>query len=846
MTQVATIDLPARRVRPRVAKRCALAAVALFHVTAGYAEDFSILYHERLASWSEGPDAADKSSALQAAKPADDSILSFTAFDRPFRVRLERNDLLLRRLPPDALRALRGVDVYRGDLVDIPGSWVRLTRHEGQLTGVIFDGAELFAIDAPARVARYLKSTLPAAGSAPIIFRWRDTTGALTDELQLRVGTAPNGGLTALAATAPVLDPGRQLDLGLVADSDFSLLEGAGVAAGMLSRANIVDGIFIAQLGLHVNVAELVVLDAQTDPFTAAEPRALLDELEAYRATTPTQRVQDLTHLLTGREFAAAGQGPQTVGIANLAAVCDERLGTGLTRASFGVTGDALIMAHELGHNFGAPHDAELGPCENESTSYIMARTLNGGREFSACSIQQMQPQLASSCLDLIAPGDVEIRMSNAPPDALIGRDFELDVVVDNPSLMTAYGLEVTAVGSDLDVIALSAAPEESFTCSILVSGPVCRRTMLPAGGSTTLRIVARTTAIAPATLQVSVRTLNDATTANNVASHTFAAQPMLQMDVAFAAASNLVRLGQAVEYTATVRNTGNVTATNAEALIQIPPRALNVVSLSSAVGPCTLDPFGQYRCALGALAPNATQSLSLQLRAVDAVPEYMLGYVEGTIAIEAMADDPVYDRTRSIEQKHVTVVEAVADLSTTVSSEPQLELNAAGELVLTVANLGPEVANDVSFQFNHLHHELLDTAIVSNVGACTIADQSALRFTCDVPSLAAGESLVVTIRATPSEVGQFRFFGGASARAFDPVFLNDGVDTYYTVTGPPTPPPPPPTPEPPTPPPSSGGSGNTGGVASGGGGGGAVDLSWLALLGVALVAAIANRRRRA
>src|SRR5688572_21507837 len=199
----------------RSAKHCALAIAALLHATAGYADDFSILYHERPGAWIVPSDETSKSSAVQSAKPADDSVLSFTAFGRQFRARLERNDLLLRGLSPAARSSLSGIEVFRGDLVDVQNSWVRFTRAGNDICGAIFDGVELFAIASAVRLRSHLKLSEPLPYTGPIVYRWRDTTGTLTDELRGMVGTGSTEAPSAFAAAAGVLDPGRRLDLGL-------------------------------------------------------------------------------------------------------------------------------------------------------------------------------------------------------------------------------------------------------------------------------------------------------------------------------------------------------------------------------------------------------------------------------------------------------------------------------------------------------------------------------------------------------------------------------------------------------------------------------------------------------
>lgn len=809
-----------------IAKHGAILA-ALLIAAAGHTQDFSILYHERLGPWRLDAATGAKSSALQSQKPTGHSLLTFTAFGREFRVRLERNELLLRRLPSEAASALRGIDVLSGELVDLPGSWARLTRHGGELTGVIWDGAELFAIDSPAQLAPYLQSSGSGASSGPVIYRWRDTVGTLSDDVAvlLDAGSGKVVPRDAAAMEAGVLEPGRQLDLGVVADVEFNSREGANVVAGIVSRANIVDGIFIFQLGVHVNVAEIAILSQPPELLASLDAQQLLDQLESYRASTPAQRAQDLTHLLTGKEIVNGGaHSPQVAGIANFGGVCDERLGTSLTQATFGIATDALIIAHELGHNFGAPHDGEPGACENESPAgSLMARTLNQSQQFSGCSLQQMQPLLAAPCLDVLAPGDVEIRIVNPPADALIGEEFQVEVVVDNPSAGDAHRVEVTAEGTNLWVLRLASSGPQGLACS-----GVCRQVLLPSGGSAALQVVAVAPAFAPATLQVTVRAINDGNTANNVASHTFAARPLVDLLADFApVGSEILKLGDEFDYRATVRNVGTVTITNASAEVWPWRRTLNVVTASSDVGACMPGSSGTYSCPLGDLAPGDERSLVFGLRAVDTLPPQALPpYLEETLSIAVSADRVFNGPSPRTDQQHFFIAESVADLHTTVSSPRVFQLNAPAELVVTVANLGRDPANDTWFAYNFASAQqaLAGAVVTSNVGTCTILDRLNLRFDCHVTSLPPGESLVVTIRATASALGEFAVLSSTSFRGLDS--NNSGGDSavVYAVISPPSPPSPPA--------PDNGASGGSApSNSSGGGGGGVIDTFWLALL---------------
>ena len=80
--------------------------------------------------------------ALTRTSKGDAATLEFTAFDRAFRLQLSNNQRLAR------LAAGSSVQLYKGTLEGVPGSWTRISIQDGLPRGMIWDGHELFVVDA--------------------------------------------------------------------------------------------------------------------------------------------------------------------------------------------------------------------------------------------------------------------------------------------------------------------------------------------------------------------------------------------------------------------------------------------------------------------------------------------------------------------------------------------------------------------------------------------------------------------------------------------------------------------------------------------------------------------------
>src|SRR4030095_12095947 len=113
--------------------------------------------------------------------------------------------------------------------------------------------------------------------------------------------------------------------------------------------------------------SEFRLINVNDDPFTTTtDPETLLQQVATYRAATPAIGAAGLAHLLTGRNLNG-----NVVGIAFIDALCEPREGVSLSDSQAGDFFSALVMAHELGHNFGARHDGVAGVCENTSLDFL-------------------------------------------------------------------------------------------------------------------------------------------------------------------------------------------------------------------------------------------------------------------------------------------------------------------------------------------------------------------------------------------------------------------------------------------------------------------------------------------
>jgi uncharacterized repeat protein (TIGR01451 family) len=597
----------------------------------GVAAEFRILRYEPLFM----SEALHPRSVSPTGPATGGSALRFHAFGTDFALDLEPNERINGALSP----AQRATTVaLRGVVVGRAGSWVRLTRDRGQLSGMLFDGHELYTIEPAADARPFIRN--PAASlrdDEQVIYRLTDTLTDMEGKfcgVEMVAGVATQADVYhALAAQMQTYDSAllvatKQLEIGVVADYELTAARANDTEPAVLARMNIVDGIFTSQVGVHLAVRSVTTFPADTDPFTGTDPSTVLGQLATYRRDTPAQQATGLTHLMTGRNLDG-----DTVGIAYLGGLCTTRNSASLSEANTGVTTSALIAAHEIGHVFGAPHDNETGSaCETTAATFLMAPRLNSSSTFSTCSLAQMSPNVATrSCLSTVAQSDAALVVPASAGLAL------------NQTTVVSFSVrsEGPAAIGDVQVnvalppgITISGAGAESGTCQIGPSQVSCALTSIPAGNSREVQMsligLVEGTSIANITLTAP----SDAQSANNSAQLSLVTTPGADVSVTVAASSASIDTGATAVATITVSNLSGVSATGTRLTATL-PAGLAAVSVATNLLGCTVDGANAFSCTAVSLPANSSQSVALTLRGTSA------GTPRLNVAVTSQLGDP-------------------------------------------------------------------------------------------------------------------------------------------------------------------------------------------------------------
>lgn len=531
--------------------------------------------------------------------------IRFDALGERFDLQLESNERILAGLDSNILAS--GVKVYRGQLADKPGSWVRIVVYDAMPSGIIWDGQEMFAIEAPG------DSALKA--SAPVVYRLSDshivpgTMSCGSDFLEGNTASVLNS-MSAASRKAVASAPGAvsEITMSAIGDYEFTNARGGDVAAAaaITTRLNNVDGFFSEQVGVQINVQLVETHSDPMDPFgDTLIADELLDEVSEYRLQNSGHNALGLTHMYTGRNFATT-----TVGIAWRGTLCQNYFGAGVSEGRSGALDDSLVAAHEIGHNFGAEHDGQAGSaCEAETGPFIMSPSLNGSQVFSACSIGIMQAEAAgASCVNALPAVDVSIVPQGQVANILLGANT--DFVYEVSSNGT---LDVAAVVADFSLpssLTFASVTTTAGTCTNGAGTVSCNIGDLPGLSSETIAISAMPTSVGIGSLTASVSTSDvDERPVNNQDAVQLSVDPAVDL-IVNTPSNAAVFINASTTVNATLNNVSVLDATNVALSISL-ENGLQASTATWSIGTCTVA-AQQIDCVANTFAAQSGSTLSI------------------------------------------------------------------------------------------------------------------------------------------------------------------------------------------------------------------------------------------
>jgi uncharacterized repeat protein (TIGR01451 family) len=593
-------------------------------LVAGESNSVIVSHYEPLQRLSFHTDSTETTQKLRGEGP---TTLSFDALGQSFELQLQPYSGFLSTASKNTLPD--DVGIYRGQLAGNPDSWTRIVVYDGTPRGLVWDGEQMFAIEAPG------DSVLQA--TAPIIYRLADTTivpGTMScgaDSLSGN-GAAVFGKLVGELGTAMAQGPGAvsEISIGAVGDFEFTSAQGgdAAAAAAITTRLNNVDGIYSQEIGVQINVPLIETFNDPADPFTdELEAGLLLDELTTYRQSTPAQDSLGLTHLWTGRDLNGS-----TVGIAWNGVLCRSGVGSGLSEGNGSAAFDSLIAAHEIGHNFGAPHDGVTGACESEPQTFIMAPMLNGSTQFSPCTITIMQASAAAAtaCVTALPTVDMTVSLSQSAT-ALLGTSPELTTDLTNNGASQATNVEVDiTLPTNVSFVSATAS---SGSC-INGGGTVnCQLGDIPGVSGRTVTVTTAASAVGAGTFDATVTADFDERLGNNQDSVQLTVNPAVDLLIN-TPTSAPVLVDQSTAISAVLENRSILDATGVTLTISL-NSGLQADSASWSIGSCTVA-AQQIDCQTATFSSQSNATLNIGVTGLTAGAQ---GYTVTLSSNEAEAD---------------------------------------------------------------------------------------------------------------------------------------------------------------------------------------------------------------
>src|SRR5690606_32314322 len=156
----------------------------------------------------------DRDVALRKSGPSGLKALRFEAYGRRFDLSLDANRELLGAAQATHAKAQpSSLQLYRGDIEGVAGTWVRLAIKDGVLEGMLWDGVHLYAIEPTERVRASFAPGLDVGAAQSVIFKLADVRIDASEASCAAVkGDAPQTGAQAYESLSQELGGAALLD----------------------------------------------------------------------------------------------------------------------------------------------------------------------------------------------------------------------------------------------------------------------------------------------------------------------------------------------------------------------------------------------------------------------------------------------------------------------------------------------------------------------------------------------------------------------------------------------------------------------------------------------------------
>ena len=598
--------------------------------------------------------------------------------------------------------------------------------------GAIWDGHDLYTVTRYDRIAPFLTTPLDAAPGQTVVYRLSDSLDvlprdfcALSDAVNSSKAT---NGLDQYVAVMHEIEAGvytpqitRQIEISLIGDTNFQAAESSDPTAAMLARLNIVEGIFSEQVGLLILATDVRLMQAGADPFTATKGSTLLEQLGAYRSATPEVRARGLAHLMTGKDLDGT-----TAGIAYVRTVCDVERGVSVSSRSYGTTISALIMAHELGHNFGAEHDGEAGTaCASTGGGFIMAPSVSGFATFSECSLNTMERVIAAAeCVTEAQFADVTVDAGVTSVTGEGGLPFTLPFVVRSTGNTAAQDAALTITLPNNAAFSIDSATSSLGSCSVSGLTATCSFGTMDIDASANVTVIARSTSAAVFSVQARASAANDRLTSNNNRQLQVSIRSGVDAAITLSTSAAEVALGAPIEAYVDVSSRRSLPLRNAVLSLNLNQ------AVTSAIMPgatCTTNATS-VSCTIADLPAGTTRRLTVQSTT------QMAGSLFASASISVLGDGDLTNNNAST----TAWVQAERDVELTAGpTAVDLGVGTVYRCRTRVRSRGPLPTGDVTLTISIPSSLLVVDSLDAGGVTCTRPD--AITFRCELGPLAPG-----------------------------------------------------------------------------------------------------------